>query len=123
MMRRLFIACTVGFWLVVGALWSSVLWWPDTPTAAAPVAAGPRYTAADVARHASADDCWMAIDGQVYDFTAYLPKHPADDALMLAWCGKEASEAYHTKTRGRAHSPRADQLLPSYRVGVLAGAR
>lgn len=122
-MRRLFIASTLGFWVVVGVLWSSALWRRDEPAAPAPATAEAQFTAADLARHARADDCWMAIDGQVYDFTAYLPKHPADDALMLAWCGKEASEAYRTKTRGRAHSPRADQLLPQYRVGVLTAAR
>lgn len=129
MMRRLFIMSTTAFWLAVVALWSSAPWLPEEPAAPspspspAPVAADKVYTPADLARHASADDCWMAIGGQVYDLTAYLPKHPADDALMLAWCGKEASEAYRTKTTGRAHSPRADQLLPPYRIGVLAEGR
>lgn len=125
MMRRLFIVSTAVFWLAVAALWSSALWRPEEPAAPAPVPAATdkTYSPAELARHASADDCWMAIGGQVYDFTAYLPQHPADDALMLAWCGKEASEAYRTKTRGRAHSPRADQLLPKYRVGVLVESR
>ena len=61
----------------------------------------------------------MAIDGVVYDFTAYLPEHPSAPAVIVAWCGREASEAYHTKTRGRPHSSYADRLMPEYRVGRL----
>ena len=32
---------------------------------------------AELAGHASADDCWMAIEGEVYDVTAYIPQHGA----------------------------------------------
>lgn len=62
----------------------------------------------------------MAIEGKVYDLTAYLPEHPSKPGLILPWCGKEASEAYRTKTRGRTHSARADQLLAKYEVGRVA---
>lgn len=61
----------------------------------------------------------MAIDGTVYDFTAYLSQYPAPPAVMLAGCGKEASEAFHTKMKGRPHSSYATQLLPRYAVGRL----
>lgn len=61
----------------------------------------------------------MGINGQVYDFTAYLPGHPADPAVIQPWCVRDASEAYRTKTRGRPHSPYADTLLPKYRIGAL----
>lgn len=44
----------------------------------------------------------LAINGQVYDLSAYLPEHPSKPDIILPWCGKEASEAYRTKTRGRA---------------------
>ena len=27
--------------------------------------------------HATQDDCWVAIDGKVYDFTDFLEDHPA----------------------------------------------
>ena len=77
------------------------------------------YTLAEVGRHALESDCWMAIDGQVYDLTSYLPDHPSKPSIILPWCGKEASEAYRTKSKGRAHSPAADQLLPGYRIGRL----
>ena len=64
----------------------------------------------------------MAIRGAVYDFGAYVPEHPTRPDIITAWCGKEATEAYNTKTKGRPHSPYADELLAKYRIGTLAAA-
>ncbi|MFP5461308.1 MAG: cytochrome b5 domain-containing protein [Gammaproteobacteria bacterium] len=89
------------------------------PAPAAPAPAPTRYTLAEIARHADAKSCWMAIDGVVYDFTAYLPQHPADPQAMLKHCGREASEAFRTKDAGRPHSPYAARLLGTYRIGTL----
>lgn len=126
MMRGAFLVFTALFWMAVLVFGSGPLWWPEEvprpDAAAAPpeaVAAEKGFTLAEVARHARPDDCWMAIDRVVYDFTAYLPRHPAEPDLMTAWCGKEATEAYRTKMRGRPHSPRADQLMQGYRIGRL----
>lgn len=125
---------TLAFWAAVAGLnliaaGEPVAAPPARPPASAPqpggatevpVDAQARFTLADVARHADSKRCWMAIDGVVYDFTGYLPQHPADPAAMLRHCGKDASEAFRTKDAGRPHSPYAAQLLPKYRVGVLA---
>ena len=119
MMRRIFLGSTVLFWLIVTCFWASTLWLPRELAGDGALAADKVYTLADVGRHASVGDCWMVIDAKVYDFSAYLPQHPADPSLMLDWCGKEASQAYRTKTKGRPHSPYADQLLPKYRIGAL----
>lgn len=69
--------------------------------------------------HATPEDRWMAIRGQIYDFTDYLPQHPADPSVFLPWCGKQATQAYETKTEGRPHSSHADQLLSKYWIGVF----
>jgi cytochrome b involved in lipid metabolism len=134
-MRKLFFAATGLFWIAVMVLavaGTSTAPEPAPARVPAPSATVPplpskppaaqeqRYTLADVARHATESDCWMAINGAVYDFTAYLPDHPSRPSVILPWCGKEATEAYKTKTKGRPHSPGADQLLPTYRIGVLA---
>ncbi len=123
MMRSVFLVSTALFWMVVFAFWSSPLWLREEVGGSQTVAVDRTFTPAEVAGHAKPGDCWMAIDDVVYDFTAYLPRHPADPDPMAAWCGKEATEAYRTKTQGRPHSPRADQLLPSYRIGRLAATR
>ena len=51
--------------------------------------------------------------------TAYLPDHPSRPEVIEAWCGKEASNAYDTKTKGRRHSETADRLLEGNFIGDL----
>ena len=124
MMRRLYLGSTALFWLAVLAFAQAPLWWDEAPQAQERSAAPQRaLTLAEVARHAGAADCWMVIDGQVYDLSRYVAQHPADPSILLAWCGKEASQAYRTKTKGRPHSPYADSLLPTYRLGPLVTGR
>ena len=119
-MKKLFISSTLLFGIAVTGFWLAAALAPE-PVGQRAVAApaDKQYSLQDVARHATPGDCWMSINGQVYDFTTYLPGHPADPAVIQPWCGKDASEAYRTKTRGRPHSPYADTLLPKYRIGAL----
>ena len=118
-MRRLYISTPLVFWLLVTAFWASSLWLPPAEQSLA-VAAEKVYAKADLAKHATADNCWMAIRGNVYDLSAYLPEHPSRPELVQPWCGKEATEAYNTKTKGRPHAPYADELLAKYKIGKLA---
>lgn len=132
MTRRLFMLATLSFWLAVVGFAASHWWLParvaETALATPASAAGDPTTAAtadasrslaEVGRHREADDCWMAINGEVYDLSRYLPEHPSDPEVILAWCGREASQAYQTKGRGRPHSARADRLLAEYRIARL----
>ncbi|MBB5206093.1 cytochrome b involved in lipid metabolism [Inhella inkyongensis] len=116
-MRSLFYAVTALFWLALLALSGAA---PLELQAPPPTADERRISTTELARHARADDCWLAINGQVYALTAYLPEHPADPALLPARCGQDASAAYRDKGIGRAHSARADRLLAQYRIGALA---
>lgn len=75
----------------------------------------------ELARHNSRDSCWKAIDGKVYDITAYIPDHPSREEVVLAWCGKDASEGWHNKRPGVAHSGAASRLLAGYLIGELQG--
>jgi cytochrome b involved in lipid metabolism len=59
----------------------------------------------------------MAIRGSVYNLTAYLPDHPSRPSIIEPWCGKEASDAYNTKIKARAHSAEADALVTKYKIG------
>ena len=118
-MRRLYLFTTLIFWLLVSAFWASSLWLPPAEEGVA-VAAEKVIARSELAKHALPDNCWMAIRGTVYDLSAYLPRHPSPPELVLPWCGKEATEAYDTKTKGRPHSSYADELLAKYRIGILA---
>ncbi len=77
-------------------------------------------TPEELAEHSTAESCWMAIEGKVYDFTSYVPNHPTPPAIMLDWCGKEATEGMRTKGYGRDHSPTAWAMMEEYLVGTLA---
>lgn len=81
--------------------------------------AGASVTRAELARHASQKDCWLAIEGGVYDVTAYVPAHPAPPRALLDWCGREATAAFGDKGSGSPHSSQARELLETFRVGTL----
>lgn len=82
-------------------------------------AAGASVSASELARHASEKDCWLAIEGGVYDVTEYVTAHPAPPRALLDWCGREATAAFGDKGEGTPHSPQARELLETLRVGTL----
>lgn len=116
-MRKLFFYSSALFWLGILVTWAASNRAPED-SAGGLASVDKRIGLDEVARHATAADCWMSINGAVYDITSYLPDHPSNPRIILPWCGKEATEAYRTKTRGRPHSAEADALLEKYRVGV-----
>jgi cytochrome b involved in lipid metabolism len=40
------------------------------------------FTKAEVAKHDTVHDCWMIINGKVYDVTPFVDEHPGGDILM-----------------------------------------
>lgn len=84
-----------------------------------PAAAEREISAEELARHSSAEDCWLAVSGGVYDVSAYVPSHPAPRRVLVDWCGKEATRAFETKGYGRPHRAEARALLERYRLGKL----
>lgn len=116
-MRRLTYTAFVAFWACVVTLLvtdSLVSTSSDEPGAL------PSYTLAQVAEHASASDCWMAVEGKVYDVSTYVPQHPAPLSVITPWCGKDAVEGMRTKGYGRDHSPAGWTLLEQFLIGNLA---
>ena len=115
-MNRLVYTVFVFFWSSIATL--LVVHALSEPPAGTDV--GQRMiTLAEVAQHDSLDDCWMAIRGQVYDLTAYVPEHPAARSVLIPWCGIEATEGMETKGRNRPHTEYAWGLLERYRIGSL----
>lgn len=72
------------------------------------------YPIAEVAKHATKDDCWLAIEGSVYDVTDYVKNgfHPGGDAIVNG-CGKDATQMFSK------HSEKARKLLQNYAIGSL----
>lgn len=85
-----------------------------------PVTVQNTYTLWDLSNHKSQRDCWLAINGNVYDVTKYLDMHPGGADLILMNCGKDATAAFNTQGgRGGGHSSKAKALLEQYLVGKL----
>jgi cytochrome b involved in lipid metabolism len=78
------------------------------------------YMAADVAKHSTPDDCWMIVNGNVYNLTSYLNQHPGGPDKITPYCGKDATQPFSQKPNGQPHSQRANDVLASLQVGVLA---
>jgi cytochrome b involved in lipid metabolism len=79
-----------------------------------------QITLSEVAKHTTASDCWMVINGNVYDVTGYIPGHPGGDQILLG-CGKDATSMFNSRpSDGTSHSDRARSTLTRYQIGVLA---
>lgn len=81
-----------------------------------------RYSVDDIAAHATLDDCWIVVEGHVYDITDYIQRHPAPDEVLEPWCGRDATQGMRTKGKDRDHSARAWRMLERYRIGALRAA-
>lgn len=78
------------------------------------------YTLSELSSHKSPSDCWLAINGNVYNVTQYLDFHPGGADIILMFCGQDATKAYNTKGgRGGGHSSRANSQLSQYIIGTL----
>lgn len=75
----------------------------------------------DFTRHNTAGDCWIRINGSIYDVTNFLNEHPGGPERILPFCGgMEATDAFATKGGRGTHSSRADQLLQNLFIGTLS---
>ena len=74
-------------------------------------------TMSEVAQHHSMNDCYLAINGKVYNVTPYMPYHPAGASIIARYCGQEVTGIF-----AQIHSNRAWDLLARYKVGSV-GAR
>jgi cytochrome b involved in lipid metabolism len=75
-------------------------------------------TIEEVARHNTANDCWMVIYGKVLNLTVFS-SHPGG-STYAPYCGTEATAAFDTKGgRGNTHSGAAAADLAAYTIGEL----
>ncbi len=83
------------------------------------IESGSSYTIDEVSAHNSADDCWMIIDGKVYDVTDYVNTHPGGDKILQG-CGKNATKLFDTQGGRGDHSANAENIRDSYYIGDLS---
>jgi len=93
---------------------------PDRPRKqkqqAAAVAGQQRvFTAAEVARHNTAADLWIILDGKVYDVTSYVEEHPGGEAILRN-AGRDSTKGFH----GPQHPGRVFDIIEDFCIGALA---
>ncbi|KAL7124523.1 hypothetical protein ABFS83_14G054100 [Erythranthe nasuta] len=73
------------------------------------------FTLAEVSQHNSNKDCWLIIDGKVYDVTKFLDDHPGGDEVLVTATGKDATDDFEDV----GHSTTAKAMLDEYYVGDI----
>ena len=84
-----------------------------TPT---PTATQAGYTMADVKKANTRAKCWSAIDGNVYDLTAWISAHPGGASAITFLCGIDGSNAFKAQHEGQG---KPSLRLSQYLLGPL----
>merc|ERR1712046_548243 len=75
-----------------------------------------QYTLSELSKHNKGNDCWVVVDGNVYDVTEFLSEHPGGKRVIMTHAGKDCTDQFHAM-----HAP---SILPKHgpnmQIGVLA---
>ncbi|XP_020584042.1 cytochrome b5-like [Phalaenopsis equestris] len=69
----------------------------------------------DVSKHSATKDCWLIIDGKVYDVTPFMDEHPGGDEVLLAATRKDATNDFEDV----GHSDSARDMMDKYCIGKI----
>lgn len=87
-----------------------------TPTTVTP-AVSTGISAATVAQHSSRTSCWTSINGNVYDLTSWIPKHPGGEQAILQLCGGDGSAKFNGMHGGDGAKLK---ILSGFKIGAYA---
>ena len=90
----------------------------STKSTAPTTAAAAALTLAAVKEHATASSCWSVIDGNVYDLTAWITRHPGGQSVIKGLCGTDGSADF-TGQHGGDNGVARD--LKTFLKGPLVG--
>jgi cytochrome b involved in lipid metabolism len=78
------------------------------------------FSLEEVAKHDNKNDCYMALNGKVYNPTEFINSHPGGGEI-LEGCGKDATTLFETRPTGSKtpHSSSARAILEDYYIGDL----
>jgi L-lactate dehydrogenase (cytochrome) len=74
-------------------------------------------TRAELAQHSSRNSAWVAVNGDVFDVTNFVLRHPGGSAVILGHAGRDASDVFNS-----SHAPhvRANERMGNLLIGHLA---
>ena len=76
-------------------------------------------TAEEVGLHNTAADCWIVIEGKVYDVTAFAPEHPGGPEFLTDHAGKVTDDVTED-FEDAEHSTSAKNQMKKFYIGDLA---
>jgi len=77
----------------------------------------------ELQRHNSESDCWMAVDGLVYDMSPYIKLHleKCRETKFTAHCGTDASLVWSQKESGKLpHKKKSHRGLQKSKIGTFS---
>ena len=74
------------------------------------------YTMADIQSHNTQENCWSAINGDVYDLTTWVSRHPGGSKAIIKLCGADGSSSFE---RQHGRSSAAQSALALLKIGTL----
>lgn len=86
-----------------------------TPTATA-TSTIKEFTKEEVAQRNTASSCWTIINGDVYDLTQWISRHPGGAAAIKGLCGMDGSRSFSNQHEGQRDPARE---LVKYFIGRL----
>jgi cytochrome b involved in lipid metabolism len=72
---------------------------------------------AELQKHSTKQDIWIAINNKVYDVTKFLDQHPGGEEIILEVAGQDATEAFEDI----GHSEDARSQLNAFFIGEYDG--
>jgi cytochrome b involved in lipid metabolism len=80
---------------------------------------GTSLTAAQVAKHNKATDCWITVEGSVYDLTSYIQQHPGGSGVLTNLCGTDATQAFKSQHAAEMAPASALSALKIGKIGAV----
>jgi cytochrome b involved in lipid metabolism len=76
-------------------------------------------SAQEVAGHNTAADCWSIVNGNVYNLTSYVQRHPGGSSVIKNICGRDGSAAFSNQHNGQG---KPNNVLSGFLLGALGSS-
>lgn len=73
----------------------------------------------EVKRHNLGNDCWSVINGNVYNLTTFIQRHPGGVSAISALCGKDGTAAFDNQ---HGQSAKPNNILSGLLLGSLGSS-
>ena len=103
--------------VLVGHSGATAVWESKYASSKVPIALSQdEFVMADVQKHATPNDCWTVIEGNVYEMTSFINRHPDGAKAITRLCGRDGTRDFNREHSGQ-NEPKSwlDTLL----IGTL----